>query len=207
MKSDILEPYKTIVNFLGKTLGPDYEVVLQDLTDGNNSIIAIANSHVSGRKIGSPLTNAALQMLSSKAYLSKDFLCNYKGISENGHVLRSSTMFIKDSDGIPVGLMCINFDDSRYTELSKKLFSVIHPSDFFTTDLEYDKTYPSSSPMTAETYAPITENFPMDIPTLMQKIFDDSTEDLTTPIDHLNQFERKDIMIKLNNQEIGRAHV
>ena len=41
MKSDILEPYKTIVNFLGKTLGPDYEVVLQDLTDGNNSIIAI----------------------------------------------------------------------------------------------------------------------------------------------------------------------
>ena len=200
MKSDILEPYKTIVNFLGKTLGPDYEVVLQDLTDGNNSIIAIANSHVSGRKIGSPLTNAALQMLSSKAYLSKDFLCNYKGISENGHVLRSSTMFIKDSDGIPVGLMCINFDDSRYTELSKKLFSVIHPSDFFTTDLESNKTYPSSPAMTSEVYAPITENFPMDIPTLMQKIFDDSTEDLTTPIDHLNQFERKDIMIKLNNQ-------
>ena len=66
MTSDILQQYKILVEFLGKALGPDYEVVLQDLTSKNNAIIAIANGHISGRTIGSPLTNEALQMLYSK---------------------------------------------------------------------------------------------------------------------------------------------
>lgn len=34
----------------------------------------------------------------------------------------------------------------------------------------------------------------------MQKIFDDATSDLQTPVDHLNQHERKEIMIRLNQQ-------
>ena len=117
MISNILQPYIPLVEFLGQTLGPDYEIVLQDLTPEHNCIIAIANSSISGRTVGSPLTNAALQMLSGKLYESHDFLVNYKGIAENGHVLRSSTMFIKDSSDIPVGLLCINFDDSRFLSL------------------------------------------------------------------------------------------
>ena len=64
MNNTILEQYKILVDFLGKALGPDYEVVLQDLTDRKNAIIAIANNHISGRQIGSPLTNTALQLLS-----------------------------------------------------------------------------------------------------------------------------------------------
>ena len=89
MLADILQPYKVLVEFLGKALGPDYEVVLQDLTPGNKCIVAIANGHISGRQAGSPLTNAGLQMISSRLYESRDFLSNYKGIAENGHVLRS----------------------------------------------------------------------------------------------------------------------
>ena len=79
MTSDILQQYKILVEFLGQTLGPDYEVVLQDLSSDNRSIIAIANGHISGRSVGSPLTNAALQMLSSKLYEDRNYLSNYKG--------------------------------------------------------------------------------------------------------------------------------
>ena len=57
MTPDMLQQYSVIVQFLGKTLGPDYEVVLHDLNPEHNKIVAIANSHVSGRSIGSPLTN------------------------------------------------------------------------------------------------------------------------------------------------------
>lgn len=200
MASVNLEPYKIIVDFLGKTLGPDYEVVLQDLTNGSNAIVAIANGHVSGRQIGSPLTNAALQMLSSKAYKDRDFLCNYKGIAEDGHVLRSSTMFIKDEAGTPIALLCINFDDSRYAELAQKLQSVIHPAGFGASVLQFDKTLSSLPEGASESHASITENFPMDIPALMQKIFDDCTVDLATPLNRLNQYERKDVIAKLNEQ-------
>lgn len=65
---DLLYSYKTTVKFLGSVLGPDYEVVLQDLSDKNHAVIAIENGHISGRTIGSPLTSAVFQMLSSKVY-------------------------------------------------------------------------------------------------------------------------------------------
>ncbi len=189
MKQDILHHYTIITEFLGKALGPDYEVALHDLTSKHQSLVAIANGHISGRQPGSPLTNAALHMLSSKAYETDDFLCNYKGIAENGHLLRCSTMFIRDETGQPVGMLCINFDDSRYQELQEKLFSIVHPDAFL-------KQYPAiqTPPVT------VTENFPMDIPALMQKIFDDATMPLTSPVNRLNQEERKDIVEKLNEQ-------
>ena len=121
---DLLYSYKTTVKFLGNVLGPDYEVVLQDLSNKNHSVIAIENGHISGRTIGSPLTCAVLHMLSSKVYEENDFIANYKGVAENGHILRSSSMFIKDSEGNPIGLLCINFDDSRYMELHEKLLTL-----------------------------------------------------------------------------------
>jgi len=199
MPSDILQQYKVIVKFLEKTLGPDYEIVLQDLHPGRCRISAIANGHISGRQIGNPLTDAALQMLSDKLYETTDYISNYQGIAENGHVLRSSTMFIKDESGNPVGLLCINFDDSRYAELQKKLLAVIHPEEFLETSLISQKiaSAPTKKPIHTKT---ITENFSMDIPSLMQKIFDDATISLTTPIDRLNQGEKKDIIQKLQER-------
>ena len=64
--TDLLYSYTTTVKFLGSVLGPDYEVVLQDLSNINHSVIAIENGHISGRTIGSPLTSAVFQMLWQK---------------------------------------------------------------------------------------------------------------------------------------------
>lgn len=199
MTATDLQQYTILVDFLGKTLGPDYEVVLQDLTNGNNAIVAIANGHISGRRIGSPLTNAALQMLASKTYEDNDFVCNYKGITEKGRILRSSTMFLKDEDGRPFALLCINFDDSRYQELSQKLKTLIHPDNFGAALPRFDAPL-STGQEAAPAHTSLTENFSMDIPTLMQKIFDDCICGITTPIDRLNQYERKDVISRLNEQ-------
>ena len=45
--TDLLYSYTTTVKFLGSVLGPDYEVVLQDLSNINHSVIAIENGHIS----------------------------------------------------------------------------------------------------------------------------------------------------------------
>ena len=201
MKKEILQQCITIVEFLGNALGQDYEVVLHDLGSDPPAIAAITNSHISGRSVGSPLTEAALQMLSAQAYKMNDFVCNYKGITEDGHILRSSTMFIKDSKGELIGLLCINFDDSRFQELQGSILSTIHPGAFLETNTDDSKVSPpipkdnSAVPHTA-----MTENYPVDISSLMQKIFDDATVSLPTSIDRLNQYERKDIIEKLNEQ-------
>ncbi|MFR4851834.1 MAG: PAS domain-containing protein [Butyricicoccus sp.] len=115
--SQLLQQYVKLTEFLGHTLGPDYEVALHDLTDRNRSIVAIANSHVSGRKLGAPLTNTALKILRDKSYESQDYLLHYRGVSADGRILRSSTFFIKQN-GKLIGMLCINFDDSRYHAVS-----------------------------------------------------------------------------------------
>ena len=129
----ILQHYIKLTEFLGKALGPDYEVALHDLTRKDRSIIAIANNHISGRDVGAPLTNVALKILMDKSYEVQDYRLHYCGMSAKGKVLRSSTMFIKQN-GKLIGMLCINFDDSRYRDISDRILGLCHP-DLFVTDV------------------------------------------------------------------------
>lgn len=125
----LLQQYVKLTEFLGVALGPDYEVALHDLTDKNRSIIAIANSHISGREIGAPLTNVALSILMDKSYETQDYRLHYSGVSAAGNALRSSTMFIKE-DGKLIGMLCINFDDSRFQSFAQQVLTLCHPNQF-----------------------------------------------------------------------------
>ena len=57
----------------------------------------------------------------------------YHGVSVNGKDLRSNTFFIKQN-GTLIGLLCINFDDSRYRAISDHILKLCHP-DLFVTDV------------------------------------------------------------------------
>ena len=50
-------------------------------------------------------------------------------VSAGGKELRSSTMFIKQN-GRLIGMLCINFDDSRYQAVSGQILSLCHPDAF-----------------------------------------------------------------------------
>ena len=50
MKQDILHHYTIITEFLGKALGPDYEVALHDLTSKHQSLVAIEIGRASCRE-------------------------------------------------------------------------------------------------------------------------------------------------------------
>lgn len=138
MGSALLSYYIKVTEFLGRALGPDYEVALHDLTDKNRSIIAIANNHVSGREVGAPLTNVALKVLKDKSYDRMDYMLHYPGVSATGKSLRSSTLFIKDG-GELVGMLCINFDDSRYRAVSEQILQLCHPDSFVETSFQFDE--------------------------------------------------------------------
>ena len=134
MANPLLQHYVKLTEFLGLALGPDYEVALHDLTDRNRSLIAIANNHISGREIGAPLTNVALRAIMDRSYETEDYRLHYYGTSADGKKLRSSTMFIKNH-GKLIGMLCINFDDSRYRELSERVLQLCHPNVFVETQL------------------------------------------------------------------------
>lgn len=156
----LLQHYVKLTEFLGLALGPDYEVALHDMTDKNRSIIAIANNHVSGREIGAPLTNVALSILRDKSYENSDYRLHYYGVSINGKDLRSSTMFIKQN-GRLVGMLCINFDDSRYRDLSNRLMGLCHP-DMFVEDVVLSPAAPAAASTAPEKFRNSTDAVAVD---------------------------------------------
>lgn len=125
-----LRKFTQLVEFLSLTLGPDYEIVLYDMKQDTPCVVAIANGHITGRTVGAQMTKAAREMLAQKSYEKENWKLNYQGVSANGHLLRCSSMFLKDRDGSLIGLLCINFDDSRYRALSSKVYSLCHPDQY-----------------------------------------------------------------------------
>ena len=71
-----------------------------------------------------------MQIIAERAYETQDWKLNYRGVSAKGRILRCSTLFIKDERGALVGLLCINFDDSHFRELSERVFALCHPDDY-----------------------------------------------------------------------------
>jgi len=102
-----LEP---IVEGIAEAFGSNCEVVLHSLEDTSRSVVKIANGHVTGRKVGSPLTDFAAAILKKADSLEKDVVGSYYSKLDAGRQLKSVTMLIRNTQGKPIGFMCINID-------------------------------------------------------------------------------------------------
>lgn len=194
MDKNTLKQYSSLVNFLGKTLGPDYEVALHDVQPGSRSIVAIANGHISGRDVGAPMTNLGLEIIANKDYKNKDYNLNYNGVSKDQRVLRSSTFFIKDDNEELIGMLCINFDDRRYTELSEKILQLCHPDKLIEQNSKYnsvDSIVQNSTETFSESIEEVTD-------TVLNKVLKDSN----IPVDRLTQEERLHIVDILDKKGV-----
>jgi predicted transcriptional regulator YheO len=147
--------YIQLVDFLAEVLGPNYEIVLHDISDPNHSIIAIRNEYVSGRTVGGPVTDLSLRILKDGELQRKPFITNYTGISKNGKRLRSSTYFIRDDEDRIVGLLCINFDTDILRKLADAVQCIVEISqlrDIEVGDLGYSETFaPTAEELTLNT--------------------------------------------------------
>jgi predicted transcriptional regulator YheO len=108
---------------VSETFGSNCEVVLHDFSNMQNSIVEIANGHVTGRSIGSPLPEHSLKTISEGRV---EDVINYTGKSAEGRVLKSSTTFIKDNQGKVVGCFCINFDMTELVVAQKVLNDIMN---------------------------------------------------------------------------------
>lgn len=124
-----LETYIPFVNFVADIIGPHCEVLLHDVIDVQNSVIAIRNGYISGRQLGCPLTDFGLEMLESKAYLKQNAIVNYLSRTSGGEKLRSSTYFIKDEENRLIGMLCVNIlispDNQVVKDLTDKLINAL----------------------------------------------------------------------------------
>ncbi|MDD2971005.1 MAG: PAS domain-containing protein [Lachnospiraceae bacterium] len=178
----ILNSYGSMVMDLGEYLGEGYEIILHSLEDLHCSVIAIVNGSYSGRKIGSPITNLALEMLSKIKHTNKPSSVNYLNRSSDGTPLRSSTIPILGERDRIIGLLCINF----YTNVSfASLLNKFDPATLASNDLTQ-----------------ISENFTDNTDELIHQSVSQIKKQVMEDNSITHQNKNKEIVIRLNDKGI-----
>ncbi len=107
----LIRHFLPLVDLLAEFFGPHCEVVLHDFSLPRGTIVKIRNGHLSGRRVGGPITDFGLQMIRHLREDSKApvLQTNYTSRGKDGRELKSSSMIIRDK-GRNVGALCINVD-------------------------------------------------------------------------------------------------
>lgn len=126
MADMILRTLIQIAKGLAAEFGSSCEVVVHDLTRGNieNSIVYIENGSVTSRSVGGGPSKAVLdawqkapeELTDRYAYLMQ---------TDNGRVIKSTTLYIRDADEKPLYVFAVNFDITNLTAMSSALHSII----------------------------------------------------------------------------------
>ena len=192
----ILQSYIPVVEGLGQYLGEGYEIILHNLESLEHSVMQIVNGHHSGRKIGAPITDLALGML-SRIENSKDHSAiSYFNRRQDWVILKSTTIPIPGEGNRIIGMICINF----YTNLP--LSTVIQQL------IPEDLNFLQSLPHTTETF---TENVDELIETALADVKDQVLSDASISTNNKNKeivialykkgiFNLKDSVIKVANR-------
>ncbi|GAA4529527.1 aminotransferase class V-fold PLP-dependent enzyme [Amycolatopsis samaneae] len=116
--SELLAALVPAVHGLATMLGPGNEVLLHDLSRLPDSIIAIAGE-LTGRTVGGPMTDLLLGLV--RRGTTQD-LTNYRTHGPDGHAIRSSTLFLRDAEGVAIGCLCVNseLDGAEQADLPQR---------------------------------------------------------------------------------------
>lgn len=111
LEASMLQFLFQLAKGLARQFGPNCEVVVHDLAsnDEDNSIVAIENGQVSGRKVGDGPSHVVLEALRKESGEVPDHL-SYLTKTGDGKILKSSTIYIRDDDDTPIGVFAINYD-------------------------------------------------------------------------------------------------
>ncbi|AIF44395.1 hypothetical protein X953_15515 [Virgibacillus sp. SK37] len=112
-------------DILVKMFGAKCEVAVHDFSNLESSLIHLAGT-ITGREIGSPITDLVLEQLRSENVT--DF-ANYKTTSNKGLVMKSSTVFLRDSEDAVIGALCINIDISLLIQIGGEIKDFISFAD------------------------------------------------------------------------------
>ncbi|MBB6214867.1 putative transcriptional regulator YheO [Anaerosolibacter carboniphilus] len=174
----ILKSIIPIVEGIAKTFGKNCEVVLHDFNNFQSSIIAIENGHVTGRSLGSPMTEVGLQAI--RKGNTNDSILNYTGKSTDGRALKSSTMFINDESGQVIGCLCINFDMSELIVAQNAIQEI--------TQTESKEDLKQS------------DNLSNSVNDVLSSIVSNTLEELGKPVAYMSKDEKVNIVKRLDEQ-------
>jgi predicted transcriptional regulator YheO len=119
---EFMESNFRLAETIAEFIGPHSEVVVHSFESLEHSVVKIVNGHHTGRKIGSPITDMGLKMLSTFEKTGDVTPKSYFTRIKDGSLLKSTTCVLAGENGKPIGLFCINANLSYpFTEIIKTL--------------------------------------------------------------------------------------
>lgn len=122
-QKELLDVVIGIAKGIAKLEGRDTEVAVHDLHE--MQMVYIANSNVTGREVGTRMDKSIYEMILRQVD-DDGHMIAYNSVSEKGRKLRSSHFIIRDEEGQPAVLICINQDNSKLEELRDYINYKIH---------------------------------------------------------------------------------
>ncbi|MYM67149.1 hypothetical protein GTP45_09935 [Pseudoduganella sp. FT55W] len=134
-RAAVINALRPVVPMLAAMAGPHLEVVLHDVSKPENSVIAIANGHISGRSVGSSVLEgpqndrgfAAATRLKSKDGAVHSLVEDYVTVTADGRELRSASAIFRDASGEPFATLCLNADMSGFQAAHGWLSQMLKP--------------------------------------------------------------------------------
>ncbi|MER6127936.1 PAS domain-containing protein [Streptomyces sp. NPDC001795] len=103
----IIAALTPVIDGIAATLGSFCEVVIHDFRRPERSVVALAGS-VTGRGVGGSMSEIGMKILAAGEE-ARDEL-NYITRTQDGKMVKSSTMVLRDSGGTVFGALCVNLD-------------------------------------------------------------------------------------------------
>lgn len=134
-RAAVINALRPVVPMLAAMAGPHLEVVLHDVSKPENSVIAIANGHISGRSVGSSVLEgpqndkgfAAATRIKSKQGALHSIVEDYVTVTADGRELRSASAIFRDASGEPFATLCLNADLSGFQMAHGWLAQMLKP--------------------------------------------------------------------------------
>lgn len=176
----ILDSYRIMLDGLANYLGKGFEFVLHSLEDYEYSVIKIINGEYTGRKVGAPITDLALNMLNKIQEENLDGYVSYDSKNKKGRPLRSTTISIYGENSRIIGLVCINFyKDTPLSEVFP-FFEIMN------------NTIPSM----------MDENFADDVDHLIEQVYTEAYQIVMSDESITSTLKNKEIINMLYNQGV-----
>ena len=121
-----LDLLKQIAHGLAVQFGDSCEIDIHDLRSEQleHSVVHIENGHVTGRKLGDGPSRVVFDTLSKDPAKIKDRL-SYLTKTEDGRILKSSTMFVRGDNGTVEYIFSLNYDITALLSIESAVNSLV----------------------------------------------------------------------------------
>ena len=181
MVSETFAPYLKlflpIIKGMHTLLGERSEFILHDLSNPENSMVAI-EGNVTDRQLGASVTNIVIEALAKYGDTAPEMI-GYSSITKDGRPLKSSTIFIRNEKGRIVGCMCSNMDMTEFLVAQNLLESIC--------------TYGQNNSKNTEVFA-------LDIREVVEDLIQKQISAAGKPVPMMSRFEKIQLVRELENK-------